>query len=135
MRGKNLVILIGNLGGDPELKYTASGSPLCKFSLATNESWKDKDGQQQDRTDWHNIVAWGTLGENCGKYLHKGKQVYVEGSIRTRTWDKDDGTKGYMTDVTARQVMFLGGGEREQRPAQQQSGGYGPPDPSENIPF
>jgi len=108
-RGINKVILIGNLGADPEMKYTASGTALCTFRLATTESFKDRDGNQQDRTEWHRVVAWGKLAEICGQYLSKGRQVYVEGSLRTRSWDDPDGNRRYMTEVVARDVQFLGG--------------------------
>ncbi len=109
-RGVNKAILIGNLGSDPEMKYTASGTPLCKFSLATSETFNDRDGNQQERTEWHRVVAWGKLGEICGKYLSKGRQVYIEGSIRTSSWDDQDGNKRYKTEINARDVQFLGGG-------------------------
>lgn len=109
-RGINKAILIGNLGADPEMKYTASGTPLCTFRLATSETFNDRDGNQQERTEWHRVVAWGKLGEICGKYLSKGRQVYIEGSIRTRSWDDQDGNKRYMTEINARDVQFLGVG-------------------------
>ena len=121
-RGINKVILIGNLGADPEMKYTASGTPLCNFRLATSESFKDRDGNQQERTEWHRITAWGRLAEICGQYLSKGRQVYVEGSIRTRSWDdQKTGEKRYMTEIVAREVQFLGG----QGGQGGQGGGYG----------
>ncbi len=147
-RGINKVILIGNLGADPELKYTAAGTPLCKFRLATTEVYKDREGNQQERTEWHNVVTWARLAEICGQYLSKGKQVYVEGSLRTRSWDKDDGTKGYMTEINARDVQFLGGGGGGQgggygggapsgggAPASGGGGGYGAPPSDDDIPF
>lgn len=109
-KGINKAILIGNLGSDPEMKYTASGTPLCTFRLATSETFKDREGNQQERTEWHRVVAWGKTGEICGKYLSKGRQCYVEGSIRTRSWDDQDGNKRYMTEINARDVQFLGGG-------------------------
>ena len=108
MAGLNKVILIGNLGRDPELRYTPNGSPVAEFSLATSEKWKDKDGNPQERTEWHNIVAWGRQAEICGEYLSKGRQVYVEGRIQTRSWDDKDGNKRYKTEVVARQVLMLG---------------------------
>ena len=109
-RGVNKVILVGNLGADPEMKYTPSGTPICTFRLATSESFKDRDGNQQERTEWHRVVAWAKLAEICGQYLAKGRQVYIEGSIRTRSWDDADGNKRFMTEIVARDVQFLGGG-------------------------
>ncbi len=109
-RGVNKVILVGNLGADPEMKYTASGTPLCKFRLATTEVFKDREGNQQERTEWHRITAWGKLAEICGQYLSKGRQVYVEGSLRTTSWDDQGGNKRFMTEIVARDVQFLSGG-------------------------
>ncbi len=106
----NKLILIGNLGGDPELKHTPSGQSVCQFSLATNETWKDKAGTKQERVEWTTIVAWGALGENCAKYLKKGRQVYVEGRKQTRTYEKD-GTTKYFTECVAHEVQFLGDGK------------------------
>ena len=103
----NKVILVGNLGKDPELRYTASGAAVVTFSLATTDRFKDKDGNQ--KTEWHNIVAWRQLAEICGKYLHKGKQVYIEGRIQYRTYDDRDGNKRYITEVVADQMQMLGG--------------------------
>lgn len=104
----NKVILVGYLGADPELKYTPSSRPVCNMRLATSESWKDKDGTRQERTEWHRIVVWGDLAENCQKYLAKGRPVYVEGKLQTRSWDKD-GQTHYATDIVADRVVFLGG--------------------------
>lgn len=109
-RGVNKVILVGNLGRDPEMKYTAGGTALCKFSLATSEVFNDREGNQQERTEWHNIVAWSKLAEICGQYLSKGRQVYVEGSLRTRSWEDQNGNKRYTTEINAREVQFLGSG-------------------------
>ncbi len=109
MAGVNKVILIGNLGQDPEVRYSASGSPVANFSIATSESWNDKNGQRQERTEWHRIVAWGKLAELCGEYLAKGRQVYVEGRLQTRNWEDRDGNKRYTTEIIANQVTFLGG--------------------------
>jgi single-strand DNA-binding protein len=112
MAGKsvNKVILIGNLGKDPELKYTPSGTPVAKFSLATNERFKDKDGQWQDRTEWHNITAWARTAEIAGEYLKKGGKVYIEGSLRTHSWDdKQSGQKKYMTEIVVNDMVLLGG--------------------------
>ena len=102
----NKVILVGNLGKDPELRYTPSGAAVATFSIATTDRFKDKDGNQ--KTEWHNIVAWRQLAEICGKYLHKGKQVYIEGRIQTRSYDDRDGNKRYITEIVADQMQMLG---------------------------
>jgi len=111
----NKVMLIGNLGKDPELRYTSGGVAVATFSLATNESWKDQDGNTQERTEWHNIVAWKKLAEICGEWLKKGKKVYIEGRIQTRSYDdKNTGAKKYMTEIVAENMIMLdgkGGGE------------------------
>lgn len=105
----NKVILVGNLGKDPELRYTPSGTAVCTFSLATSERFKNKQGEQQDRTEWHNIVVWAGLAEICGKYLSKGKQVYIEGRIQNRSYDDRDGNKRYITEIVANEMQMLGG--------------------------
>ena len=110
MASVNKVILIGNLGADPELKYTPSNRPLCNLSLATNEVFKDKSGQRQERTEWHRVTVWGEQAETCSKYLVKGRSVYVEGRLQTRSWDDKEGKKRYSTDIVADRVVFLGGG-------------------------
>ena len=105
----NKVFLVGNLGKDPELRHIGSGTAVCTFSLATTDRFKNKQGEQQDKTEWHNIVAWAGLAEICGKYLHKGKQVYIEGRIQTRSWDdKETGQKKYMTEIVANEMQMLG---------------------------
>ena len=104
----NKVILIGRLGKDPEVKYTPSGAPVAKFSLATDEVFKDRSGEQQKRTEWHNIVAWNKLAEICGEYLTKGKQVYIEGSIRSRQWEDQAGNKRTAYDIVAGRMQMLG---------------------------
>jgi single-strand DNA-binding protein len=112
MAGKSLnkVMLIGNLGKDPELSYTASGIAVAKFSIATNERWKDNEGNFQERTEWHNIVAWRKLAEICGQYLKKGSKVYLEGKLQTRSWDdKNSGAKRYTTEVIADDMIMLDG--------------------------
>jgi single-strand DNA-binding protein len=112
MAGKsvNKVILLGNLGKDPEVKYTPQGTPVAKITLATNERYKDKDGQWQDRTEWHNVVLWQRLAEIAGEYLKKGGKVYIEGRLQTRSWDdKTSGQKKYMTEVVASDLVLLGG--------------------------
>jgi single-strand DNA-binding protein len=112
MAGKsvNKVILLGNLGKDPEIKVTPAGKPVAKFSLATNERYKDKDGNWQDRTEWHNIVLWERLAEIAGEYLKKGSKVYIEGRIRTDSWDdKQTNQKKYMTNIIGNELVLLGG--------------------------
>ena len=111
----NKVILIGRLGKDPEIKYTPSGAPVAKFSLATDEVFKDRAGEQQRRTEWHNIVAWNKLAEICGEYLTKGKQVYIEGSIRSRQWEDQSGNKRTAYDIVARDMKMLGSRAESER--------------------
>ena len=106
----NKVILVGNLGKDPEVKFTPSGVPVAKFSLATNERYKDKGGEWQDRTEWHNIVAWQRLAEIVGEYVKKGSKIYIEGRLQTSSWeDKQSGEKKYRTEVVASDLVLLGG--------------------------
>ena len=109
MGSVNKVILIGNLGADPELKYTPSNRPVCHLSIATNEVWKDKNGQKQEKVEWHRVNVWGDSAEHCSKYLAKGRTVYVEGRLQTRSWDDKEGKKRYSTEVVADRVVFLGG--------------------------
>ena len=109
MGSVNKVILIGNLGADPELKYTPSSRALCNLRIATTDVFKDKGGQRQERTEWHRVTVWGDQAENCSKYLSKGRSVYIEGRLQTRSYDKD-GQKHYATDVVADRVVFLGSG-------------------------
>lgn len=124
----NKVILVGNLGKDPELRYTPSGAAVATFSMATTERYKDKEGNRQEKTEWHNIVVWRQLAEICGKYLHKGKQVYIEGKIQTRSYDDRDGNKKYITEIVADQMHMLGsrddqgGGGASSRGGQPQAG-------------
>jgi len=107
----NKVMLIGNLGKDPELRYTTSGVAVASFTLATNESWKDQEGNTQERTEWHNIVAWRKLAEICGEWLKKGRRVYIEGRIQTRSYDdKNTGQKRYITEIVADDMIMLDGG-------------------------
>ena len=122
----NKIILIGNLGKDPEVKFLPDGKAVCTFSLATAENYKDKDGQKVEKTEWHNIVAFGKLAEICGEWLKKGKQVYVEGKIKYETWEKE-GVKHYMTKIIIEQMRMLGGkGEKKEEVA---------PDDVTDIPF
>ena len=113
----NKVILIGRLGKDPEIKYTPSGAPVAKFSLATDEVFKDRTGEQQRRTEWHSIVAWSKLAEICGEYLTKGKQVYIEGSIRSRQWEDQTGNKRTSYEIVAREMKMLGSRADSERAA------------------
>src|ERR1700760_3286082 len=107
----NKVILIGNLGKDPEVKYTPGGMPIARFTLATNERFKDKEGNWQDRTEWHNLVAFQRTAEIAGEYLKKGRTVYIEGSLRTNSWDdKESGQKKYRTEIIVSDLVLLGGG-------------------------
>lgn len=108
MASVNKVILIGNLGGDPEKRYTGSGAAVTTFNIATTNRWKDKGGQNQEQTEWHRIVVWGQQAESCAQYLAKGRPVYVEGRLQTRQWDDKSGNKRYTTEVVAQRVQFLG---------------------------
>ena len=107
-RGLNKVMLIGNLGRDPEMRYTPSGRPVTSFSLATNRSWQSADGERHEETEWFNIVAWGSLAEICQQHLSRSQQVYVEGRLQTRRCDDADGTKHFYTEVVAREVITRG---------------------------
>ncbi len=118
-RGINKVILIGNLGQDPELRYTNSGTAVCNFRLATNESYKDSSGQMVDKTEWHSVVTWARLAEICGEYLRKGSQVYIEGSLQTRSYEDREGNTKYVTEIKAREMQMLGG-----RGGDSATGGY-----------
>jgi len=106
--GLNKVMLIGRLGSDPEVRYTTNGGAVANFNLATNESWVDKAGQKQEKTEWHRVVVWGKLGELCGQYLSKGRQAFVEGKLQTRDWTDKEGHKRYTTEVVAMNIQFLG---------------------------
>lgn len=108
-RSINKAILIGNLGKDPELRYTSAGVAVATFSVATNESWKDQDGNVQERTQWHNIVAWRKIAEVCSEYLKKGSRIYVEGRIQYRTYDDKNGVKRYVTEIVLDQMVMLDG--------------------------
>ncbi|MEW6658639.1 MAG: single-stranded DNA-binding protein [Thermodesulfobacteriota bacterium] len=134
MAGVNKVILVGNLGADPEMRYTAGGTAVCKFRLATTERYKDRQGNMQERTDWHRVTAWGKLAEICGQYLAKGKQVYIEGRLEYGSYEKD-GVKHYTTDIIANTMQMLGlAGNRLQEPEPS----FGPPEggvPEDDIPF
>lgn len=113
MSGVNKVIIVGRLGNDPELKQINADNSVCNFSIATSESWKDKSGEKKEKTEWHKIVVWGKLAEISSKYLSKGRQVYIEGKLQTRSWETDDGVKRYTTEIVATNVQFLAGATNE----------------------
>jgi len=133
MASVNKVILVGRLGQDPEVKYTQSGTAVASFSLATSETWKDKEtGEKKEKTEWHKIVAWRRLGEICGEYLKKGSLIYIEGALQTRSWEDKDGNKRWTTEVVAHKMQMLDskGGSQDQGSQQE------PPNiPDDNIPF
>lgn len=141
-RGVNKVILVGTLGKDPELKFSQSGTALCSASVATNETWKDKNGEKQERTEWHRVKAFGKLAEIMGEYLKKGAQAYFEGSLRTEKYTDKQGVEKYSTDIIVSEMQMLGGksegGERPTRaiPASQtETPGEREPFPDDDIPF
>ena len=146
MAGVNKVILLGNLGRDPELRYTQGGQAVANFTLATSESWNDKSGERVERTEWHRVVVWGRVAELCSQYLSKGRSVYLEGRIQTREWEDKEGKKRYTTEVNAQTVQFLGNSRNEGNAASSgenaqpesmpaDSAGGGPPAPGDDIPF
>jgi single-strand DNA-binding protein len=108
MSGVNKVILIGHLGGDPQMRFTPNGTPVAQFNLATTERFNDRNGERQERTEWHRIVAWSRLAEICNQYLKKGKQVYIEGRLQTRQWEDQSGNKRYTTEIIANTMIMLG---------------------------
>ena len=143
MSGVNRVILVGNLGANPELRYTQGQQAVANLRIATTEKWTDKNGQKQEATEWHRVVVWGRQAEICGQYLTKGRQVFIEGSIRTRQWQDQQGQKRFTTEIVARNVQMLGG--RGERPTEE-AGATVPPDesairddfgggPDDDIPF
>ena len=153
-RGVNKAIIVGNLGGDPETRYMPSGGAVTNFTVATNESWKDKQtGEQKERTEWHRVAMFGRLAEIAAEYLRKGSQVYIEGKIRTRKWQGQDGQDRYTTEIIADEMQMLGGrggagggggfgggGGGGQQGGGQQGGGNAPPQPGpddfdDDIPF
>lgn len=146
MSGVNKVIIVGRLGADPEVKTVSSGQTVCRLSVATSENWTDRDGQRQERTEWHRVVVWGRIAEVCGQHLAKGRQVYLEGRLQTRSWEDQQGQKKYTTEIVATTVQFLGSNERGQYQGNNNNnsnnaGGFqdfGPEpsfDSSEEIPF
>lgn len=120
MAGVNKVIIVGRLGQDPELKTIPSGQQVARLNVATSENFTGKDGTKQERTEWHRIVVWGKLADLCGRYLAKGRQVYVEGRLQTRSWEDQQGQKRYSTEVVANVVQFLDAKQQGERPAAQQ---------------
>jgi len=112
MASVNKVIVLGNLGRDPELRHTPAGKAVCTLRVATNESWTDQSGERQERTEWHQIVVWGRSAENCNQYLRKGRSVFVEGRLQTRKWQDKEGQDRWTTEIVADRVQFIGGGER-----------------------
>jgi single-strand DNA-binding protein len=156
-RSLNKVMLLGNLGRDPEVRYTAAGKAVATFTVATSFSWRGQDGNDQERTEWHRVVAWGRLGEICGEYLGKGRQVYIEGRIQSRDWEDQDGNKRTTVEIIANDMIMLGGGssqgqgrprdDNRRRPdsgagrSQHESSRKGddrshyPPPPEDDIPF
>lgn len=126
-RSVNKVILIGNLGKDPEVRYTGSGVAVATFTLATNESWRDAEGNTQERTEWHNLVAWRKLAEVIGEYLKKGSKIYVEGRLQYRTYDDKNGVKRYVTEIVIDQMVMLDGRNRD-------AAAVGPSDPGPSAP-
>lgn len=147
-RSVNKVIIIGNLGGDPELRHTVSNIPVVNFTVATNENWVNKDGVREERTEWHRVVAWRRLAEICHEYLRKGTQVYIEGKLQTRSWEDQSGQKRFMTEVVADEMVILGprGGEAgkqadegfssESPPGDSEIGEFQPPAESgDDLPF
>ncbi len=137
----NKVIIVGRLGADPELKTLSSGQAVANFTLATSESWVDREGQKQEKTEWHRIVVWGKLAELCRQYLSKGRQVFVEGKLQTRSWEDQQGQKRYTTEIVANNIQFIGGaGDRPSAsPSQNNNAMDFSPEPSfdssEEIPF
>lgn len=142
MSGVNKVILLGNLGKDPEIRNLESGAKVASFSLATNRSYKGQDGKRVEETEWHNIVLWGNLADLAEKFLAKGRQVFIEGRIKTRQWDDKDGVKRYTTEIVGENMTFVGGREqREDNGPEQDSGvsqpsaGAAMPDDNDDLPF
>jgi single-strand DNA-binding protein len=155
-RSLNKVLLLGNLGRDPEVRYTSSGKAVASFTIATSQRWKDQDGNEQERTEWHRVVAWGRLGEICGEFLSKGRQIFVEGRIQSREWEDQDGNRRTTVEIIANDMIMLGGPNVSQGPGRDEyergrkpSGGgssrevagkrdnrsYTPPPPEDDIPF
>ena len=149
MSGVNKVFVLGHLGRDPDVRKTQGGTSVASFSVATSESFTGSDGEKKEKTEWHNVVAWGKLADVVGQYVKKGSQVHVEGRLETRSWEDKDGVKKYKTEIVAQQIQFCGGGkgdgERRERPqerhepARQEQAQYAAPDESfggdDDLPF
>jgi single-strand DNA-binding protein len=143
MGSVNKVILVGNLGRDAELRYTPGGAAVATLSLATTETWNDKEGQRQEKTEWHRVVLWGKQAETLSQYLQKGKQIYIEGRLQTRQWDDKDGNKRYTTEIRGDRIVLLSGGggggggqrQRESGPAHPEPMDVGPELSEDDIPF
>lgn len=128
-RSLNKVMLLGNLGRDPEVRYTGSGKAVATFTVATSFTWRDQDGHDQERTEWHKVVAWGRLGEICGEYLSKGRQVYIEGRIQSRDWEDQDGNRRTTVEIIANDMIMLSGGAGQVRPRDSERRG---PEPAQS---
>jgi single-strand DNA-binding protein len=144
MASVNKVILVGNVGRDPEIRYTQGGTPVANFSLATTDRFKNRSGENEERTEWHRIVAWGRLAEICSEYLQKGKQVYIEGRLQTRDWEDKEGNKRYTTEIVAQVMQMLGrrgegegsgGGSRGGSTSEPPVPDAGPGESDDEIPF
>ncbi|MDY0131214.1 MAG: single-stranded DNA-binding protein [Desulforegulaceae bacterium] len=133
MSGVNKAILLGNLGQDPEMRYTQDGNPVCNFSIATNEAWKDRNtGEKREKTEWHRIVVFRGLAEVCARYLKKGSKVYIEGKIQTRTYEKNGATH-YITEIVGNELRMLDSAPRREGEVSSQPVGYNPPHPGGNY--
>lgn len=137
MSSLNKVMLLGRLGKDPELKHTEGGKTICKFSIATDETWKGTDGEKQSKTTWHNIVVWGKLAEICGQYLSKGKLVFIEGKIQVREWEDKEGLKRTTTEILASNMVMCGGRDEGTNKPEPKSAGGGHRDDVDDsdVPF
>jgi single-strand DNA-binding protein len=137
MRGVNKVILVGNLGADPDVRYSSTGTAVVNFRIATSENWTNKEGERETRTEWHRIVAFGKLAEICAEYLNKGKQVYVEGRLRSRSWEDKEGNKRWTTEVVANNVVMLGAASDQVRETgpEPPEGAPEPAQQDDDIPF
>ncbi len=135
MAGLNKVMIIGNLGADPEMRYTADGNALTSFRVAASRNWSTPDGERREETEWFSVVAWRKLAEQCSQFLQKGRRVYVEGRLRTRSWDTPEGEKRYRTEVVADRVLFLDRPTGAPLPEEQEAGESPAPVEAEEIPF
>jgi len=135
MSGVNKVILLGRLGADPEMRFTSNGTAVANFRIATSERWTNPDGEKEERTEWHRIVAFGKLGEICGEYLTKGKQVYIEGRLQTRTWEDKSGNKRETTEIVATVMQMLGSAGGGKAPEKGEPSYVEEPAKDDDIPF